>query len=105
MTEMKGSHKAGRARISNLIFTVISGLESAGKKIPYDTLHRVIQMLPPHLCDKVKTEVTRHARDPVLSNIELPSDSCTEKPFVDFLRTTNNAKVKWSYNDDKFLRF
>lgn len=101
---MEVSHKAGRAQIFNLIFTVKTGLESAEGKIPYDTLHRVIQVLPPHLCDRIKIEVTRHACDPVLSNIELPSDSCTEKPFVDFLRTMDNAKVKWSYMIMKFLR-
>ena len=92
MTQMEKKVTIG-ARTSNLILTVKTDLKASERKISFDTLCCVLQLaISSDTYAKIRIELLKILYDPIVANIELPTDSCTDKPLLDFLRNIQDEK-------------
>uniref|UniRef100_A0A1X7UCD1 RING-type domain-containing protein n=1 Tax=Amphimedon queenslandica TaxID=400682 RepID=A0A1X7UCD1_AMPQE len=92
MTKVEKSVTIG-ARASNLILTVKTDLKASKRKISFKTLHDVLKLAVSSITyTKIKIELLKIVYDPLVGNIELPTDSHTDKPLFDFLRSIQDEK-------------
>lgn len=92
MTKVEKSVTVG-ARVSSPIFAVKRDLKAPEKKIPFDDLHEVLKLAVSSITyTKIKIELLKIVYDPLVGNIELPTDCHTDKPLLDFLRNIQDEK-------------